>query len=490
MVRDGVGVDRVLIVSETEQFIEGLRQELPDAAERLDWTPDVVTALPRVLSGEVSVLVLTSDSVGGDRRHWLERVRLHPQSRECSLVLVETSDDFSPALRSAVDVVLERSAGMAALAQQVRRLMSRGEARGVAREQWARLTSVIDALPQAILLLDANGNVRSTNTVARELLALTREITQLWTLDRILCALGVASDEASELSRGAAIEGVEIRVRLNNETRQLRGRSHWLPDGGPDASQDAMRMVVFEDITAPRAQEQRRSAYHATIAHDLRTPMAVVRGYLTLLATQATHALTEAHVEYLSRSLHRLDDAESLLDDFLDQAQMEAGRPQLRWEAIELRPTLQLLVDDFQPAPGTEGVALELHYPEELEHEHMRVDARRLRQVIANLITNAQKYAPESPSIEVHVRELPLGLRFEVRDRGPGIDPDARGRVFDPYVRLDDPSAKGAGLGLLIVRSIVEAHGGEVGVDGRDGGGSVFWVELPATLRMQPMDVS
>ena len=111
----------------------------------------------------------------------------------------------------------------------------------------------------------------------------------------------------------------------------------------------------------------------------------------------------------------------------------------------------------------------------------VRGDAVQLRSVLMNLLDNAAKFSEHGVQPDIEVGSHPIGRhhRVEVRDRGRGVPVEARERVFAPFARLDK-SVAGAGIGLATCRRIVEAHGGTMGVDARDGGGSVFWFDLPA----------
>ncbi|MGH2492721.1 MAG: sensor histidine kinase [Candidatus Limnocylindria bacterium] len=112
-------------------------------------------------------------------------------------------------------------------------------------------------------------------------------------------------------------------------------------------------------------------------------------------------------------------------------------------------------------------------------------DSRRISQVLINLITNASKYAGSGTLIEVHACARAGQVRVTVADRGPGISPSMVGKLFEPYYRAGRTDGDGLGIGLSVVRTIVEAHGGRVGVKNRRSGGAAFWFELPQIAGLQ-----
>ncbi|MFN8447392.1 MAG: ATP-binding protein [Anaerolineae bacterium] len=109
----------------------------------------------------------------------------------------------------------------------------------------------------------------------------------------------------------------------------------------------------------------------------------------------------------------------------------------------------------------------------------LQVDPTRVIQMVVNLLSNASKYSPVGSLIDLAVRLEGSQLRISVADRGRGIAPEKHGTIFMPFVRLDPQFDQGSGLGLSVVKAIAEAHQGQVGVEARNGGGSIFWVTLP-----------
>lgn len=228
-------------------------------------------------------------------------------------------------------------------------------------------------------------------------------------------------------------------------------------------------------FAARKASEERLRRFLADASHELRTPLTSIRGYAEMfdrgardrpddLATSMRHIRMDA------------DRMSTLVDDLLVLARLGRERP-LAHELVDLREIVQ---------PAAAAIAVqETERPINVKASGPVVvvgDAGRLRQVVDNLLVNAVRHTPPGSPIEVDLSEQSGSGVISVLDRGPGIAPDNRERIFEPFFRADPSRSRatgGQGLGLAIVSTIVQAHGGQVGVSPREGGGSRFWVSLP-----------
>jgi two-component system, OmpR family, sensor histidine kinase MtrB len=223
-------------------------------------------------------------------------------------------------------------------------------------------------------------------------------------------------------------------------------------------------------------QRQTQIAFLAGVAHDLRTPLSVLR--LSLERVRPGRPLPdEAKLRHtfslVGRQVTRLD---RMLGDLLDHAQLDAGRLELRREEHDLRDIATDIYELFKDASRRHELRLSL--PD--DEVRAPCDRLRLEQVLTNLVSNAIKYSPGGPvELAVHagVREVVV----TVADQGVGIAADEQARLFEPFQRAGQSmtAATGSGLGLYVARRIVEAHGGSIGVESRPGAGSRFEVRLP-----------
>lgn len=240
---------------------------------------------------------------------------------------------------------------------------------------------------------------------------------------------------------------------------------------------------AFNDMAARlETQEQLRRRLMADVAHELRTPLSVIQGNLQAIL-DGIFPLTPDEVEKVYRESNLLS---RLIDDLHELAQAEAGALSLQLQSIDAVVALRKMQNLLEPMAATRDLTLRLELPS--SPVTLIADPDRLQQILYNLIGNALRHTPPGGTVIIgtQLRDHDF-LRFTVRDTGPGIDAEHLPHIFDRFYRADrsrrrdgDPTA-GAGLGLAIVRALVEAHGGRVGVTSNQGEGATFWVDLPLT---------
>lgn len=241
---------------------------------------------------------------------------------------------------------------------------------------------------------------------------------------------------------------------------------------------------MFDAITRAHAMERLdrlKAEFISTVSHELRTPLTYIHGYSELLMKRdfEPEMFKEAMGEIYGAAVRMT----RLVDDLLDLSRFEAGRLALAPRELDLAELLQ----SAMAAARVQG-----HENLELDLEPLPTivgDPDRLRQVVDNLLNNAQRYAP-SGTITLRARSGRQSVRVEVIDQGPGISAEDRDRVFEPFYRGAKSEVlplRGGGLGLTIVRRLVEAHGGEVGLVSAPRRGSTFWFTLPVIAPKKPV---
>ena len=211
------------------------------------------------------------------------------------------------------------------------------------------------------------------------------------------------------------------------------------------------------------------------VSHDLRTPLTRLRG--TAEMALAGPASLDRYREALADCVEETDRVLVMLNALMDISEAESGAMPLRRERVRLADVVERAVDLYRDVADAKGVRLVVEASEDVE---ATADRTRLEQAAANLIDNAVKYTPPGGRVDVEVRGAGNAALLRVRDTGPGIPPDERPRIFDRLFRGDRSRAeRGLGLGLSLVKAIVEAHGGTVAVDSEPGAGSTFTVTLP-----------
>ena len=238
-------------------------------------------------------------------------------------------------------------------------------------------------------------------------------------------------------------------------------------------------------LVAQRQLQQFKTDFYSMITHDLRNPAGSVQLALELLAGGNTEGFSAGQIQLLSLARQAAEQLNNLINDYLDFAKIDAGFLRIEPASAELCALLQSAASLAAVQAESRRQRLTLHLPD--APVYGRVDAQRLKQVFENLISNAIKYTPEGGSIDVSLAAADDKLTVEVKDNGLGISPSQMSELFAKYHRGTSKSVRtirGTGLGLYVVKEIVEAHGGTITAhsEGVPGRGSVFTLQIP--LRM------
>lgn len=261
-----------------------------------------------------------------------------------------------------------------------------------------------------------------------------------------------------------------------------------LPDGGVLMTQVDVTSTVRvqtalrERNAALETAERVKLDFLANVSYQLRTPLNAIMGFAEILDKQYFGPLNGKQLEYTQGLQEAGGRLVSLIDDILDLASIEAGYMELETGRLDLRQLLQDMAALMRDWAGTRGIILRLDLPD--GPLLLSADERRLKQVIANLIRNAIAFTPGGGTITLRARVQGEEAIVAVVDTGPGIAPEDHERIFQPFERLPrkaDGSAdtRGAGLGLSLVKNIVEMHGGRVALDSAPGRGTTVNLILP-----------
>lgn len=254
----------------------------------------------------------------------------------------------------------------------------------------------------------------------------------------------------------------------------------------PSEAREAEIVLVFRDISEEEAVHRLLGHFLANVAHEFRTPLTALAASIELLMDQAP-TLTSDELSELLTNLHLGTlSLETLVDNLLESASIEAGRFRVSPRTSDLGNIIAEATQTLQPLLDKYGQHLVINLP--VPSPLVRADPRRINQVLVNLLGNASKYGPAEAQIEIEVTVTNEMAHIAVSDRGPGIPAAGRRDLFQRFVfpeEISQTAQAGAGLGLSVVKAIVEAHGGQVGVDNRPGGGSIFWFSLPLGNRRE-----
>jgi PAS domain S-box-containing protein len=235
----------------------------------------------------------------------------------------------------------------------------------------------------------------------------------------------------------------------------------------------------FQDISERREVDRLKSEFVSTVSHELRTPLTSIRGSLGLLAAGVLGPLSppvQDLVRLAERNSVRLT---ALINDILDFERLDRGQVQMQIADVDLQPVFEQSLESVRPVADEQRIALACS-PTGLR---LRADAVRVVQILTNLISNAVKFSPRDREVQVWAEEKDDGwVRVLVKDQGQGIPESHQQRIFERFAQVETADHRdkgGTGLGLAICKSIVEHHGGRIGVDSEPGVGSTFWFEIP-----------
>ena len=420
----------------------------------------ITTLVPPSRHGEVADILATI--CRGERVREMETVRRHKDGREMDVRL-----QVSP-VRDGAGVVV----GASVLAKDI------SEERRLEAER-RRLMSVVESAPELIALADANGTLSYLNRGGLALLetssaATLKSFRQLIApefrsafLERALPTAvnrGLWRGEGGLLSHsGTSIPALITLI------------AHHAESGGVE-----YLSLMALDIRERKAAERLKDEFISTVSHELRTPLTSIRGSLGLLAGGVTGELSDQAQGLLSIAVNNVDRLVRLINDILDVERIEAGRLELQRRPVDLCAVVQKSIQANASYAARYETSFALQCPP--HPVEVIADPDRIAQVMDNLLSNAAKFTTRGTVVDVSVALADGATTTRVRDRGPGIPADFRGKVFRRFAQADSTDQRrkgGTGLGLSIVKAIVEAHGGHIDFESRDDG-TEFWFRLPA----------
>jgi signal transduction histidine kinase len=330
----------------------------------------------------------------------------------------------------------------------------------------ARVLELLEHSPDPLISVGQENRITFVNAEAQRMLGQSAEALTSKTLSEVLPTMPL-----DDLMPGARLARPLADIEIGGEVFSPSIRT--LPSEADDELTIALR-----NVTARRKKEARRLDFYSMIAHDLRSPLSALLMRTDLLLRGRRGVLSAEMIVDLRKMEANMRSLVALINDFLDFARMEEGAHKMERTRFDVDALIAEIVDDFRPLVESthQEIRIETSAP-----IFVQGDRRRLQQVLTNLIANGIKFTPAGGTIIVRSALAGHWCEVQIEDDGPGIEPEVLPLLFQRYARAPKRAgiAEGTGLGLLIVREIVEAHGGTVGVESTLGKGSRFWFRVP-----------
>jgi PAS domain S-box-containing protein len=363
----------------------------------------------------------------------------------------------------------EQEAGfLAALAGQAARTASGARLGRGAELGRQRLAAILSSTPDPVLVTDQENRLILANPAAREL-------------------LGAQLGPGEGLALEQAVQQNELRALLLGQPGNSNSTELTLPDGKVySATASAViadghpvgRVCVLRDVTHFKELDSLKTDFVSAASHDLRSPLTLIRGYATMLETDME--MNDQQRSYVGKIILGVEGMSRLVNNLLDLSRIEAGVG-LLVEKVRVVELLEGVVESLRLQAEHKKITLRTETGPDLPPQ-IEADRTLLQQAIYNLVENALKYTPESGSVLLRAAASPEGVCFSVQDNGIGIPAADLPRLFEKFFRGSAREARaqrGSGLGLAMVRSIAERHGGRVWVESTQGHGSTFYLAVP-----------
>ncbi len=385
---------------------------------------------------------------------------------------------------------LSDQGGIAEARQEIQKLKI--EKKKISDEK-ERVDSVIRNLAEGLVVVDQQGKVVLMNPAAEHLLGLRqadkigKKISEGLKEEHILSMTqGNLSDKQEELSKEVLLQGV------NEETKRVLQASTAVVEN--EDGHTVGMVAVLSDITKQKEVEAMKTQFVSNVSHELRTPLVAIQKSLGLILGREVGEVTPEQEKFLTMAHRNIERLSRLINDLLDVAKLEARKMNLQPKVVPIQSLVNMVVSTMDTWLKDKKITVETKYPD--KPVEIEADADRLTQVLTNLMGNAVKYTPEGGHVVIEVKDPPDSIKIAnsdcieigVKDNGIGIAPEDQKKIFDKFVQVSLAQPAGVsstGLGLTIVKEIIELHSGAMFLESEAGKGSRFFFQVPKRFQQR-----
>ncbi|TAL18743.1 HAMP domain-containing protein [bacterium] len=332
--------------------------------------------------------------------------------------------------------------------------------------------AAIDSLPEPVLIFGTDGELMSCNLAADSLGG--KEFDLKKADKQFLAAIDMLKKHVTGGKGVYSPKGLDETIRVASHS----GDRYFLPSASPLRDEEGATIgftVVLQDVTRFKRFDELKDDMVSTVAHEFRTPLTSLRMAIHICLEQIAGPLTEKQADMLTAAREECERLQTLVDDLLDLSRLQKGITPTSPEPVPAASLMTRAIARHREDAKAGEIGLRAEAGDDVT---VLADPDRIATVLDNLIANALRYSPRGGSVSVRAFAWEGKVKFEVEDNGPGIPPEHQNRIFDKLYQVPGIEGGASGLGLSIVREIVLAHGGEVGVRSEPGFGSVFWFTL------------
>ncbi len=355
------------------------------------------------------------------------------------------------------------------------------------KELEGRLSAIISSMGEGLIVVDINLKIVLINSMAEKLLEISSEKAVGKKINEIISLLKgeekVLTEELPVVKTLKTGEAVSIDLEDNYYYQLPSGRKFpvILSDAPLKGDNITGAVVIFKDVTNEKALDESKTSFISTASHQLRTPLTAIRWYTEMLNAGDAGPLSDDQKKFLSEiygGVLRLGDTLNLL---LTLARIEGGRIKIKAEKINISQFTDNLIKELEPSIKKKNISVEIKSNCK-EIPDINLEPALLSQVITNLLSNAIRYTNEDGHIEIGISCNGKEMIYYIKDNGIGIPEDQKNKIFEKFFRAENAMIKvpdGNGLGLVLVKSLVELWKGKVWFESELGKGTAFYFTIP-----------